>query len=105
MPKVIYVIKVKNSRPSMKSKGVANDIPSCSPEIQDSIECTSTDLQTVNNSINTENLLVVHVHCSKLEVTGDFSEAHSNTESQDEYKELLEQLEHTKNQQVKGHKP
>ena len=49
----------------------------------------------------------MHVHCSKLEVTGDFSEAHSITKSRDEYRELSEQLECMKNvgEQVKGHKP
>ena len=81
VPKVVYVIRVKNSRPSTNTMSMANDIPSSDPKFQHIVESPTADLQTVNNGVHGENSLIVHPHSSKFKVARDFMEAHSDIES------------------------
>ena len=74
--KVVYVIKVEDSRPTVDTVGMADNISCGDPKIQDAVEGALANLETVDNGTYWKNSLIVHVHCSKFEVARDFTEAH-----------------------------
>jgi hypothetical protein len=77
VPKIVYVIKVETLRPAVNTIGMSDNVSSSNPKFQDVIEHAPANLQTVNDSMHWKNSLIMHLHCSKFQVTRDFMEAHS----------------------------
>jgi len=78
VPKVVHIVKVKNLRPAVNTESTTDNISSGDPKIADTIETLLANLQTVNDSINRKNSLIMHLHGSKFEVARDLLEAHSS---------------------------
>ena len=74
--KVVYVVKMEDSRPSMNTVGMADNVSCGDPKIQDAAEGAPANLETVNNGSYWKDSLIMNAHCSKFQIARDFTEAH-----------------------------
>ena len=63
-PKVVYVVEMENSGSSTNTVGMADNVSCGNPKIQDAVESTPADLETVDNGAYWKDSLIIHAHCS-----------------------------------------